>query len=387
MNKRYKIVAPEFKGDFEDEFRDCLMQIREFENSFGKIYKLTIFTDALSAPEFLEKCNSFKEILLAFFDGYCPAYNILSEKPYLAASVMVEAGFTSSFNQTIEYKFSKGLSYTVLENDAAIEVWVGGAGMGLTTGSIEIDSVRAFTQMVELLREEDMTINNVIRQWNYVGEILELYESENKELQNYQVFNEVRGRFYDQFLNRNDFPAATGIGVKIPGVTIDFFAIKPLGEEVRTFPVINKKQENPYVYGQEVLVGSGSVQKSIKQAPQFERARLLSTSQNSTLYLSGTASILGQYTVGVGDVEKQTHITIDHLMELQRSMKHLEQEINCIRDYKYSLLRVYVKKENDLPLVKQICREKFPDVSMIFVQADICRDNLLVEIEGEIAGS
>jgi hypothetical protein len=50
---------------------------------------------------------------------------------------------------------------------------------------------------------------------------------------------------------------------------------------------------------------------------------------------------------------------------------------------KFILLRVYVKNQDDFIKVKAICRERFPDVPSVFIESDICRDNLLVEIEAE----
>jgi len=50
---------------------------------------------------------------------------------------------------------------------------------------------------------------------------------------------------------------------------------------------------------------------------------------------------------------------------------------------KYSYLRVYVKNRSDISVVRELCTKHFGDIPATFVQADICRDNLLVEIEAE----
>ena len=47
------------------------------------------------------------------------------------------------------------------------------------------------------------------------------------------------------------------------------------------------------------------------------------------------------------------------------------------------LLRVYIKKDEDFNKVKEICRRSYPDVPSVFIKADICRENLLIEIEAE----
>jgi hypothetical protein len=38
----------------------------------------------------------------------------------------------------------------------------------------------------------------------------------------------------------------------------------------------------------------------------------------------------------------------------------------------------------DLKVVRQICNEHFPGIPALFIEADICRDDLLMEIEAEV---
>lgn len=50
---------------------------------------------------------------------------------------------------------------------------------------------------------------------------------------------------------------------------------------------------------------------------------------------------------------------------------------------KYSYLRVYAKNRNEIGVVRSIGEEHFGNIPTTFVHVDICRDNLLVEIEPE----
>ena len=46
-------------------------------------------------------------------------------------------------------------------------------------------------------------------------------------------------------------------------------------------------------------------------------------------------------------------------------------------------VRVYVVNERDMPTVREFVAARYPDVRDIeYLQADLCRDDLLVEIEG-----
>ncbi|MCJ7821006.1 MAG: hypothetical protein MUP53_07365, partial [Bacteroidales bacterium] len=51
---------------------------------------------------------------------------------------------------------------------------------------------------------------------------------------------------------------------------------------------------------------------------------------------------------------------------------------------RFSLVRVYIKNRNDFGIVKAVCEEHFPDVPAVYILADVCRDDLLTEIEAEL---
>ncbi|MDA3817769.1 MAG: dioxygenase, partial [Prolixibacteraceae bacterium] len=206
-----------------------------------------------------------------------------------------------------------------------------------------------------------------------------------RDIQNYQLFNEVRNQYYKENKTKKEYPAATGIGKAHRGVSIDFCAIKE-SSGVKAYSINNEKQKAPYAYAQYVLVGESPEGKKEKQAPQFERAKLLSTPHADVLFLSGTASIIGEETIGAGDLEKQTEITAQHLNTLQdyQNLIKYSQSVSFSRG-EYVYLRVYVKNISDMRKAKILCISHFGEsVPMAFVLADVCRDNLLIEIEGEV---
>ena len=53
----------------------------------------------------------------------------------------------------------------------------------------------------------------------------------------------------------------------------------------------------------------------------------------------------------------------------------------------FSYLRAYVKYEHDIPEFKKICQKHYGDIPSLYVVSDICRDNLLVELEGAVSVS
>ena len=104
----------------------------------------------------------------------------------------------------------------------------------------------------------------------------------------------------------------------------------------------------------------------------------------STLFISGTASIIGQDTIGIDDIEEQTIVTLDNINKLTDSgrISHLSGEAGSDAGNPI-LIRVYIKNQEDFTKVKAICEKRYPGVPSVYIEADICRDNLLVEIEAE----
>ena len=51
-------------------------------------------------------------------------------------------------------------------------------------------------------------------------------------------------------------------------------------------------------------------------------------------------------------------------------------------DLKFSNLVVYVRNEEDFQHVKTVVEEAYPGIPAVYTIADVCRSELLVEIEG-----
>jgi len=58
------------------------------------------------------------------------------------------------------------------------------------------------------------------------------------------------------------------------------------------------------------------------------------------------------------------------------------QESGQAGQLKMSMLKVYVRFGRDLETVKAAVQQHFPDVPALYLLADICRQELLVEIDG-----
>ncbi|EGD02649.1 endoribonuclease L-PSP, partial [Burkholderia sp. TJI49] len=100
------------------------------------------------------------------------------------------------------------------------------------------------------------------------------------------------------------------------------------------------------------------------------------------LFVSGTASIVGHRTVHAGDVVAQTRETIANLVAVLEQAARQGHGPFTLADLNY---RVYVRDAADgaaLAAIERVLREAAgPDLRALFVHADVCRDDLLVEIE------
>src|SRR5690606_24985619 len=121
-----------------------------------------------------------------------------------------------------------------------------------------------------------------------------------------------------------------------------------------------------------------------KNPPQFERGLLVVNKAVRTLFVSGTASIIGQDTIGRGDVAEQTIVTIENIRKVADRVR-ISTLTGKDEPGRFSLLRVYIKKQEDFGVVREICNEHFKEAPIVFIEADICRDDLLTEIEAELS--
>jgi enamine deaminase RidA (YjgF/YER057c/UK114 family) len=243
------------------------------------------------------------------------------------------------------------------------------------TGDCKTDASLTFKTLQQQLDETGFEISDITRQWNYIEGILSSKESH----QNYQVFNDSRTQFYQDHFRERGYPAATGIGMKAGGILIEYLAIK--SNNVKNVPIDNPLQIPAHKYHQDCLKGLPAGNR--KTTPKFERGRYVSIHGEEIVFVSGTAAITGEKTTNPSNAEQQTRLTIDNIDRLI-SKENLE---NCkiipgMLDYNY--LRIYVKNKQDFIPVRDICRSKYGNLPIVWLQADICRDDLMVEIEGTL---
>jgi len=221
-----------------------------------------------------------------------------------------------------------------------------------SAGSPGEQAVHVFEAMEKALALADMDFSHVIRTWFHLNDILSWYDA----------FNEARDSF---FTPRGVFgrlvPASTGIGgsnAAGSALSGDLLAVKPLDDRVQLLDVASPLQPEATAYGS-----------------SFSRAVELDRPDQRQLFISGTASIDREgHTAHPGDPEKQVALTMDVVRAILES-----------RDMPWANVTratAYFKRAEDAPAFLRYRADKgLADLPVLMVENDVCREDLLFEIE------
>jgi enamine deaminase RidA (YjgF/YER057c/UK114 family) len=107
---------------------------------------------------------------------------------------------------------------------------------------------------------------------------------------------------------------------------------------------------------------------------------MLSEAAGTSLFVSGTASIVGHETIHAGDVAAQTRETLVNIGALVDEANRVAGSARYALDaLKY---KVYVRRPSDLAAIERALSTSLrTSTSIVYLQADVCREDLLVEIE------
>lgn len=353
----------------DEQIKSCLYQLKEI-NSGKNIFKLNFFVDTDSDQDYLKLQKSLKRQVSDLF-----AEEVIQgfiAQPPLTCKIIVEAFYYDPLVWQIEV-ISNGENSAALFKSSETQILVGNVQANANS-ACKINSEKAFEGLIDIFNTAHFPIKSIVRQWNYLEDILGF----DGDKQRYQEFNNVRSGVYGNAFEKCGYPAATGIGMNRGGVIIEFVAVK--SDDVITRPVDNPEQISAHSYSKKVLVGEECV---LKTTPKFERARYLELIDRRLIFISGTASITGEKTVGIDDPVEQTKVTIQNIRRLY-SDEVLKKLSNDKLQPKYGHARVYLKNRKDFAAIKKTFKNHFGNLPVVYIIADICRENLLVEIEGKV---
>jgi len=238
------------------------------------------------------------------------------------------------------------------------------AGGGWLFAAVELDEAAhggpggAATLAYERLRRlvEGRVERHVLRVWNYLAAI----NHGEGDSERYKQFCEGRAAGMGAFFAEG-FPAATAIGHHGPPGRLQVYllACDQPGERIE-----NPRQVSAWCYPRQYG----------RTPPSFARAMLLPA--RDALAISGTAAVVGHASAHAADLHAQLEETFTNL-ETLLGRAGLASGFDT-----QSPLKAYVRHPADAAQVHAFIRQRLPGVPVLLLHGDICRSELLVEIDG-----
>ncbi|MBI5725196.1 MAG: hypothetical protein HZA50_14650 [Planctomycetes bacterium] len=230
--------------------------------------------------------------------------------------------------------------------------YITGCGLKSDSDGSPADQAQGMLAKAEaILAQAGATLTNVVRTWMWLGGILGWYNEFNRVRR--ELFS-ARGLLGKD--GRGNLPASTGIGIGPAGnrcCTMDLCAVT--GGEKPKFILASSMQGPASKYGS-----------------AFSRAAVADTPAGKTIYISGTASI---------DAAGQTTHLDDPRGQIAETIKNVKAVLGDAGGSQEDVVQsmVYCKT----PQVERIFRDEWGSlpIPQVIAIADVCRDNLLFEIE------
>jgi chorismate lyase/3-hydroxybenzoate synthase len=247
-------------------------------------------------------------------------------------------------------------------------------GEQLTMGHIALD-LRVHGDMRQVSQKAYDILQSFLQQsphqwplkiWNYVPDINR--GSGDDELYRQFCLGRAEAVLIDPG-DRPPLPAATAIGspASESALQVYFLAASLPGLDVE-----NPRQVSAWRYPRQYG----------PKSPLFSRGTILRLNGTQQFLISGTASVLGHQTHHENQVASQLSESLRNVSSL------LDEGHRLMGDAQASLdsdgtLKVYVRNPEHLELIRQTLDNEAPaEIPRIYLQGDICRENLLTEIDG-----
>ncbi len=315
----------------------------ELPDDLSKVLGTLCF--ARDIPPALTRPSTAMQVMMPVLDGPTQFFEMFH----------TESALTDEIAGDICYRYNDSLLFGVITLDEAR------FASTVESAPLQAASQSAYEQIFALLESHDFPF--VLRFWNYMADI----NGTSHGLERYRQFNLGRQQafFAKQKERAGNVPAACALGASEGPLTIAFMAGR-----TPALPIENPRQISAYNYP--VQYGPRS--------PLFSRASVASLADASLLFLSGTASIVGHETLHADDVAAQTEESLTNVQAVLDEACRITGKQFELASLDYI---VYVRHPADLPKIKAILERRIgAGLKAAYVHADICRSDLLVEIEG-----
>lgn len=313
---------------------------------------------ATIAPQMLGAFCFAQSLPSALSSAACATYQhvampTLEENRVLHERIEVSGTVHSNQHDDVRYRYNDDVLFGIVtldENEFS---------SAETTSPLQAGTRTAYERIFLILKKEGFIYP--LRFWNYMSDINGISHG----LERYRQFNLGRQQAFDSVDGKNNFPAACALGMANGPLTVAFLASR-----TPSLPIENPRQISAYEYPAEYG----------PRSPLFSRASVAQVAGTRMLFLSGTASIVGHATLHAENVMAQTEESFRNIVAVLEEVHNKTGTLCTPDDLEYI---VYIRHAVDYsPVRATLERCVGPNLKAFYVQADICRSDLLVEIEG-----
>ena len=378
LRQLYLVAESSAGGDLESHFaeiRETIAEVLSQQKMRDSAVAMSVFLNDIGQKQFL------RQKFCEFFGENFPATTYIPQTSCCGNNFVVELFAIGGADSNFVIK---------RHNENCVQVFADEMSI-LFCGDIRSDdspllsygrSLNAIQKMQNLLQQEGYAISDLYRTWLYQGAIVDA----EGDTQRYKELNRARSDVYhgQQFITKflpQDyrgvaFPSSTGIGADDYDLVISCQAVKSQRDDLIIVPLENPMQTSAFDYAEVYS----------PKSPKFSRAMAFVAGSDAKVYISGTASITDSESRFEGDPKRQTHQTLDNIAALVTPGNLAKHGVNGFGATleQLAVARVYVKNKSDFPAVRQVCEERMQGTPIVYTFADVCRPELLVEIEGII---
>ncbi len=243
---------------------------------------------------------------------------------------------------------------------------------GTVCDATAVESVEFESRIQKIYRDifrltEMQGYPHLLRMWNYIPDI----NRHHNGLENYQRFCHARSQAFQEHYGEFTFllPSASAVGTRQGQFVMYFIASCKAGVQRE-----NPRQVSAYRYPPQYG----------RRSPSFARATLNHMHGAEFLFISGTASIVGHQSLHTGDFQAQLDETLRNIAALIESTAADENtRFRSFTDVDY--FKIYLRHASDMEIARETIHRRIgARVRTLFLTGDICRQELLVEVEAVI---
>ena len=373
-NYAYVVIVPQGGASYAEQAADIVAQIQQhFANQH--IVRQTIFlrdADRLDEVAQLFAAQQGAAQPLSAFVSQAPADGNLLATEIVAVSgaevTRVNNGLTKVQHNDITFVHTQADAY--LGGKAPRE-------------NAYADTLAVLNDNIALLQQGGARLDQVFRTWFYMGSIVAPDNRVANQEQRYKELNRARTDAFGEtkFLkgslktqpNFDVYPASTGIGMGGEDIALGSTALITARDDVFTLPLENPRQTPAFEYARHYS----------PETPKFARAMAVVYDNQAAVFVSGTASITASETQHIGNPAKQTEETLLNIAALIAPENFAASGFAgygaTLQDL--AVVRAYVKHAADYETVRAVCEPQLQGVPVVYTIGDVCRDDLLVELE------